>query len=222
VTTAPETARPDDTGTTAAATQEGLRAAAPKEYDAPEQAKIGTLPPDVGLAVGSTAPDFELPDSQGRPVKLSQLATDHNVLLVFYRGGWWPYCNFQVRKFSTRFDELDKRRIRPVFVSVDEVDGALVTEQAYHVPFPLLSDPDLKAHHAFRVAEEVSPEGVKQLAKVGISLERWSQRKHRQIAIPSIFLLDSQRKVVWAHADRNHRRRPKLNQILAAIDSVKQ
>jgi hypothetical protein len=88
VTTAPETARPDDTGTTAAATQGGLRAAAPKEYDAPEQAKIGTLPPDVGLAVGSTAPDFELPDSQGRPVKLSQLATDHNVLLVFYRGGW--------------------------------------------------------------------------------------------------------------------------------------
>ncbi len=109
-----------------------------------------------------------------------------------------------------------------MFVSVDEVDGALVTEQAYDVPFPLLSDPDLKAHQAFSVVQEVPPDGMKMLAKYGISLERWSKRKHHKIAVPSIFLLDSQRKVLWAHADRNHRRRPKMEQILAAIDDVTQ
>ncbi len=105
-----------------------------------------------------------------------------------------------------------------MFISVDEVDGALVTEKAYDVPFPLLSDPDLKAHQAFGVVQEVPPEGLEKLAKYGISLERWSKRKHHKIAVPSLFLLDSQRKVLWAHADRNHQRRPKLEQILAAID----
>ena len=108
-----------------------------------------------------------------------------------------------------------------MFVSVDSIDGAQVTEKAYDVPFPLLSDPDLKAHEAFRVAQDVPPETVKKLAEYGISLEQWSRRKHHKIAVPSIFLLDKQRKVLWAHADRNHRRRPKLEQVLAAIDSVK-
>ncbi|RLB45632.1 MAG: AhpC/TSA family protein, partial [Deltaproteobacteria bacterium] len=52
-----------------------------------------------------------------------------------------------------------------MFISVDEVDGALVTEKAYDVPFPLLSDPDLKAHQAFGVVQEVPPEGLEKLAK---------------------------------------------------------
>lgn len=109
-----------------------------------------------------------------------------------------------------------------MFVSVDEIDGALVTEKAYDVPFPLLSDPDLRAHEAYRVVHDVPPEMVKKLADYGISLERWSRRKHHKLAVPSLFLLDQERKVLWAHADRNHRRRPKLEQILAAIDDAKE
>lgn len=75
----------------AAASASPLSAAEPKAYDAPEQAALGTLPDGVGVAVGSTAPDFELPDAQGKPVKLSEVAADAakgSVLLVFYRGGW--------------------------------------------------------------------------------------------------------------------------------------
>jgi peroxiredoxin len=106
-------------------------------------------------------------------------------------------------------------------VSVDAVDGALVTKKAYEVPFPLLSDPDLKAHEAFKVVNELPPEGVKRLTEYGISVERWSKRKHHKIAVPALFLIDSDRKILWAHADENHRRRPKLEQILAAIDEVK-
>lgn len=107
-----------------------------------------------------------------------------------------------------------------MFVSVDEIDGALVTAKAYEVPFPLLSDPELKAHEAYRVVQQVPPEGVKKLAEYGISLERWSKRKHHKIAVPSLFLLDRDLEVLWAHADRNHRRRPKLDQLLASLDQV--
>lgn len=100
------------------------------------------------------------------------------------------------------------------------MDGALVTAEAYEVPFPLLSDPDLKAHEAYEVVQQVPPEGVKKLGEYGISLERWSKRKHHKIAVPSLFLLDRDLKVLWAHADLNHRRRPKLDQLLAALDEV--
>ncbi len=85
--TASGTARPKPTATAATAV-EALRAPDPRAYDAPEESKLGTLPEGVGLAVGSTAPDFELPDAHGKPVQLSKLTADGTVLLAFYRGGW--------------------------------------------------------------------------------------------------------------------------------------
>ena len=42
----------------------------------------------MGIAVGEKAADFELPDQNGKKVKLSQLLKDSRVLLTFYRGGW--------------------------------------------------------------------------------------------------------------------------------------
>jgi len=65
-----------------------LRAADPKPYDAPEAAKLGTLPEGVGLEVGSKAPDVELTDAHGKPVELSKVTTDGHLMVVFYRGGW--------------------------------------------------------------------------------------------------------------------------------------
>jgi len=41
-----------------------------------------------------------------------------------------------------------------VFVSVDSIDANRVTREAYDVPFPLLADPDLKAHDGFKVTAE--------------------------------------------------------------------
>ena len=46
------------------------------------------LPPSEPLAVGSTAPEFVLPDQEGRPVALAAYRDAGPVLLVFYRGHW--------------------------------------------------------------------------------------------------------------------------------------
>ena len=45
------------------------------------------------LKPGAVAPDFMLPDAQGRCVRLQSLLRQGPVVLVFYRGGWCPYCN---------------------------------------------------------------------------------------------------------------------------------
>ncbi len=40
------------------------------------------------LAVGSTAPDFALPDSEGQTWRLSEMIADGPAVVVFYRGYW--------------------------------------------------------------------------------------------------------------------------------------
>ena len=48
------------------------------------------------LKPGAVAPDFMLPDAQGRWVRLQSLLRQGPVVLVFYRGGWCPYCNLHL------------------------------------------------------------------------------------------------------------------------------
>ncbi len=53
-----------------------------------EEDMMAQQTPEHGLAVGTPAPEFTLPASEGRTVSLTALRASGPVLLVFYRG-WW-------------------------------------------------------------------------------------------------------------------------------------
>ena len=52
------------------------------------------------LKPGAVAPDFMLPDAQGRGARLQSLLRQGPVVLVFYRGSWCPYCSLHLRGFQ--------------------------------------------------------------------------------------------------------------------------
>lgn len=191
-----------------------------KQHEATPRDRVGTLPEGVGVAVGEAAPDARLTGLDGATVHLAELYAAGPALVVFYRGGWCPYCNFQVRELVTRRADLAARGLTPVLISVDRVEEAARTGAAYEIPFPVLSDPDLVAHRAFRVTHEVDEETRARYRGFGIDLERASGRDHHTIAIPSVFAVDAEGHVRFAHADRDYRTRPTVDQLLVALDAA--
>lgn len=181
---------------------------------------LGQVPEGYGVAVGSKAPDATVQDASGSNVRLSDLYSRGNSLVIFYRGGWCPFCNSQVRRLAKGVAAFADRGVTPVMISVDSIDEANKTKSAYEIPFPVLSDPDLKAHEAFRVIEEVPAADVERLAEMGMDLEKSSGRDHHKIAVPAAFLIDSKGVVRWAHVDRDYKVRPTNEQLLAVIDSA--
>jgi len=55
---------------------------------------------DQAIRVAARAPDFELRDVHGSLVSLSQILQSGPAVLTFYRGGWCPYCNIQLRAYQ--------------------------------------------------------------------------------------------------------------------------
>ena len=108
----------------------------------------------------------------------------------------------------------------PVFVSVDEVDPAALTEAKYEVPFPLLSDPEAKVLEAFNVVHELTPDEYERLRGFKIDVESYSGKKHHKIARAALFLVAKDGTVLWAHADKNYKKRPSLDQVLGAIGTA--
>ena len=191
-----------------------------KPTETPTTGKVGTLPPDVGIGVGQRAPDALLQDVTGVEVRLRDLVAEGPIVLFFYRGGWCPFCNFQIHEMTEAYPELEKRGVTPVAVSVDQIDEAAKTQATYTIPFPVLSDPDLAAHRAFRITHKAPDAEVEMLLGSGIDIEKSSGRDHHPIAIPSVFIIDREGIVRWAHADRNYKVRPSARQIVSAIDAL--
>ncbi len=106
------------------------------------------------------------------------------------------------------------------FASVDRPDAGAVTKASWEVPFPLLGDPEATAHEAFHVVNALDQAGYDRLMGFGLDVEQWSGEKHHKIAVPAIFLLDTDRTVLWAHAALDYKVRPSLDVLLPALQAV--
>jgi thioredoxin-dependent peroxiredoxin len=99
----------------------------------------GTLSP---MEKGDLAPDFELPDEEGTPRKLSDLAADGPVVLFFYPAAMTPGCTAESCHFRDLKAEFDAVGARRVGISADQVEKQKRFSDKHSFDYPLLSDPD--------------------------------------------------------------------------------
>jgi peroxiredoxin len=182
--------------------------------------RLGTLAPDAGIPIGQKAPEVAGRDLNGHDVPLSSLYAQGPILLVFYRGGWCPYCNAEIRALTQAFPEFQKRGVMPVAVSVDTPESEEKMRATYSIPFPVLSDSPASMISAFHVVRRISDEELAKMKAFGVDLEGASGQHHHVIAVPSLFLVDRMGIVRWAHSDPDIKVRPSPQQILAALDAT--
>jgi peroxiredoxin len=216
-TTAPMAAGPTSTAPPAAMPE---KAPPPPTLSETPADKLGLVEAGFGLKVGSKAPDATLPDVTGKVATLSALYHARPTFVVFYRGGWCPFCNMQLHALTAAKPDFDKKGLALVAISVDKPEEEAKTQAKHGVPFPMLSDSDLATHKAFNVVH-VPPEAeAKAMAGYGIDLEKYSGRTHHNFAVPAIFLVDRTGVIRWAHVDEDFKTRPSPKQMLDVADRI--
>lgn len=94
----------------------------------------------MALAINSLAPDFELPDSNGRPFRLSKELKGQLCIIYFYPKDFTPGCTKEACHFRDSHALLQELDVRVIGISRDSVDTHRQFQQAYQLPFDLLSD----------------------------------------------------------------------------------
>lgn len=109
--------------------------------------------PDIP-AVGRAAPDLELPSTQGR-LRLKDLTATKKVVLAFYTEDNTPLCSSEVSVLKEDYELVQQLRAEVVAVSADSLDSHRdFAEKLGGVPFPLVSDENLKAARAYGVLDD--------------------------------------------------------------------
>ena len=94
----------------------------------------------MAVEIGDEAPDFELPDQHGTPVKLSSFRGTKNVVLVFYPLAFSPVCSGELCAMREDFPEVSRDDVELITVSVDSLYSHRVWAEQENFQFALLSD----------------------------------------------------------------------------------
>jgi peroxiredoxin Q/BCP len=100
------------------------------------------------LAPGDKAPDFELPDADGAPVRLSSRRGER-VVVYFYPAAMTPGCTKEACDFLDSLSALNAAGVRVLGISKDAPAKLARFRDRDSLTFPLLSDPDLAVHRAY-------------------------------------------------------------------------
>src|SRR5277367_4744769 len=106
---------------------------------------------------GDLVPDFELPDEDGTPRKLSDLAASGPVVLFFYPAAMTPGCTAESCHFRDLKSEFEALGAQRVGISADQVEKQKRFSDKYSFDFPLLSDPDGTVARAYGVRRNFGP-----------------------------------------------------------------
>lgn len=117
------------------------------------------------LKEGIKAPDFSLLNQDGEYVSLSDYK-GKKVVLYFYPKDNTPGCTKQACGFAENYPHFQEKGAVVLGVSKDSVASHKKFQDKYHLPFTLISDPDLIAIQAYDVWKEKNMYGKKVMGVV--------------------------------------------------------
>ena len=169
---------------------------------------------------GDLAPDFTLTDQNGAAVALSGLLKDGPVVLSFYRGGWCPYCNLELRALQARLADFRRLGARLIAVSPESPDGTVSTSEKNALTFPVLSDHGSRVARAFGVAFDLADELRPIYARFGHALPDVNDHDSWTLPVPATFLIDVDGAIALAFVDVDYRSRLEPADIVAALEAL--
>ena len=170
------------------------------------------------LQPGDIAPDFILPDTDGRAVRLYTELARGPVVMVFYRGGWCPYCKIHLRGFQKSLPKLKAAGAQVVAISPQLPDQSLTTQEKDKLAFPVLSDVGLNTARAFGVAFELPKTLLDLYADFGHPLENFNGVEGgEELPLAATFVIRADRTIAYAHVEADYTRRSEPLEVLNLV-----
>lgn len=172
------------------------------------------------LGVGAQVPDVEVRDIDGHTVRLLDRIAAEPTVLIFYRGGWCPYCNAHLAKLKEIEPKLMKMGIQILAVGADRPEKMKETLDKHDLNYTLLSDAPMAAARAFGLAFKVDDATLEKYKGYGIDLEAASGYKHHELPVPAAYVVNRKGKILYAYSNPNYKVRIEPDTLLAAAEKA--
>lgn len=179
---------------------------------------IGQLPESAEnispLLISEKVPDAKLIDANGKEYSLSEMLGEKKTVMLFYRGGWCPYCTSHLSAVGEIENEINSLGFQIIAISPDSPVKIEETGGKIEAKYHLLSDP-----------------GGELMQKMGIAFQAPDRYKEMLISfsddlnpgllpVPSIFVVSIEGKIVFEYISPDYKHRMEANLLLAVLKNL--
>ncbi len=190
-------------------------------YDAEVEELQRVFPIEKAMKVGDHAPDFTLPNPSGRPLSLAGLLRSGPAVVTFYRGGWCPYCNLQLRAYQQVLSEITALGAKLVAISPQLPDGSMTTAEMNRLSFDVLSDDGNRVARSFGLVYSLPQELRAALTSNNKALPGINGDDSWELPLPATYVIAPGGKIVLAEIELDYRERLEPDAIVAALRALR-
>ncbi|MFB9278796.1 peroxiredoxin-like family protein [Cohnella cellulosilytica] len=173
-----------------------------------------------GLEAGSKTKDFVLKNALGHSVSLYETLYKGPVVLTFYRGGWCPYCNTQLRAYQSILPQIREMGGQLIAVSPQSPDNTLSQVEKEQLTFEVLSDTNGLVAARYNLLCDV-PEYVRNVLEgFGLDLAEYNQTDKWILPVPATFMIDENAIIRSAYVNADFMQRMEPDDILHELGKL--
>lgn len=173
------------------------------------------------LNVGAKMPSFSLSDPGGKTVGSKDLLKTGNLVIVFYRGAWCPFCNTYLRSLQKRLADIRASGGNLIAISVENPDSSAAVAKKNEVAFTVLSDPNLDTARKFGIVYQLPAETDAQYKQYGIDLAKLNGMSKPELPLSATYIVDKKGIIKYAFLEPDYKKRAEPDVVIAELGKIK-
>src|SRR5665213_1932478 len=143
------------------------------------------------LEKGQSIPNGELETLAGKKSNLQTLVSQKPTILIFYRGGWCPFCNLQMGQLVKIEPDLMKMGYQLLAVTPDKPESLRASIDKHEINYTLLSDRTMDLTRQFGLAYRLDPVTLEKMKGFGVDLDKATGNTLHELPVPAAFVVDT-------------------------------
>ena len=176
---------------------------------------------DNALQVGQKVANFSLANHCGDTVALTDLLAKGPVIISFYRGGWCPYCNLELKALNDYLPKFKAHNAQLVAVSPQLPDESLSTAQKNELEFDVLSDVSNIVANQFGLLFTLDERIQSLYTGFGIDFESYYGDKSFKLPLPATYVINQDGIITYAFISEDYTLRAEPEAVLNALQTEK-
>jgi|GEM_PF-898824 len=170
--------------------------------------------------VGQLAPDVEGFNLYGDEVALWDYLGDRPVVVVFFRGGWCPFCSLQLTALERYYQEIWDCGAELVAITPDAYDNFVDETNIVPYTFDVIWDVDGEGMRDWGLAYDLTDDLALALLDLGVDVAERNGMDAAMLPVPATYILDGEGTIIWRDIVLDYTKRVDPEDILAVLDGM--
>ncbi|WP_457933611.1 AhpC/TSA family protein [Pseudoalteromonas sp. SCSIO 43210] len=174
---------------------------------------------DNALQIDQKVENFSLANHKGENVELADLLKKGPVIISFYRGGWCPYCNLELKALNDYLPQFKTQSAQLVAISPQLPNETLSTAQKNNLEFDVLCDVSNKVAEQFGLLFTLDERIQALYTQFGIDFEHYYGDKSFKLPLPATYVINQEGVITYAFLSEDYTLRAEPIDVMAALES---